>query len=227
MKKITYTISLAVTISICFGSCQKPEGDDLSGTNEISGTIRIIDTLRGLSDSTAVANQVIRIAYPGESFRSNFIYSTPSKSNGFYTFTNLSKREYITFAEARVNNLDFFASTQVTAGSVKTADLILQPDTIKKNILVILTRDAQTRGVLNGARICLFSNELLASSNDCDGSFLTLTSDQYGRSFTTGLKPGRYYINAQLTSGSVSIKSKDFIDVLRNTGVFSSVVQLR
>lgn len=227
MKKITYTISLAVIFFLYFESCQKPEGDDLSGNNEISGTIKIIDTLRGLSDSTTVANQVIRIAYPGDAFRSNFIYSTTSKSNGLYTFTNLSKRDYIIFAEAKVNNLDFFASTQVEAGSVKTADLILQPDTTKKNILVIQTRDVQTGNVLNGARICLFSNRLLASSNDCDGSFLTLTSDQYGRSFTTGLKPGKYYINAQLTSGNVSIKTKDSIDVNRNTGVFSSVVQLK
>jgi uncharacterized surface anchored protein len=224
MKIIIFTIFATLVLLI---SCQKPEGDDLSGTNELSGTVKITDSLRGLSDTTSLSNQLVKISYWGDEFRNNFIYSVITKGNGSFSFTNLSQRDYIIFAEARVNNLDFYASAKVNPVSAKNADLLLEPDTSKKNIVVIQSKDAQTRGPLNGSKICLFSNAILANANECDGSFLTLTTDQYGRTYTTGLKPGKYYLNAQLTSGSVTLKGKDSIEIIRTTGISSMVLLLK
>lgn len=226
-KFLNYIILFSISLSL--PSCMKTVDDSedvLSGSYEQAGTVSYIDSLRSTGEKKLLPNQLIKIGFTTKITAGEYIYSVSANANSEFNFTNLSAKDYTILAETTVNGLDLKGIKGFVPGN-SPVELILYPDTTIDNLILITARDKATNGRLNNAKVCVFSSRLLANSNNCDGSFISGVTDNYGKYLLKGLSPGKYYINTELVTGNVNIRIKDSVDVLRTTGLFTKEVFLQ
>jgi hypothetical protein len=214
-------MKLLILISgfVFFSVACNPAKNDLSGSNELRGTVYINDTINGFEGEVASKNLKILLKKPEDSNSLNFLYSAQTDSFGNVRFTNLSPIPYNVYSTIDQNGLKFtFDSTIKSTDPITTFKAVLYPDFTTYNLLSIFTKD-KNGNLLPNVKVCIFTSGLLASKNECEGSSITLTTDKFGKAYTTKLPVGKYYLNARDSVGSqIDIKVKDSVDIPSTKG---------
>jgi len=224
MKQLLYIV-IAITISTL--ACKKGEGD-LSGENEIKGTVYLTDSERGTNEEILQKGIKIKIKFFEENDNNNnYLFETTTNEFGAFTFTNLSDKDYLVYAEKEEKGILFSTKVKINPSIDKTPlKLILKPDTEKSNLLSILTLDSSTGGILSKVKVCLFRSSFLARTNQCNGAIKEDETNEYGKLAFSKLEAGWYYINAQYTSGGVNIRARDSI-LVTATGLKPLILRLK
>src|SRR5215212_7678433 len=151
-------------ICLALLGCEKVEKEDLSGEIELKGTIFINDTIRNNTGEILLTNQPVQIKYPSQANSNEYIYQVNSSALGSFTFTNLKEINYQLFSQKEQADLNFTYNKLITAAELRIPQkIVLYPDFSKHNFLSITVRDSATKGLLTGAKVCIFSSRLVAT----------------------------------------------------------------
>jgi hypothetical protein len=209
-------------------SCNKqPLVDDISGENEVRGTIYLNDSLQNLPQEIAQKNLTVLLKHVSDSNTLNYIYAATTDAGGNFLFTNLSAISYILYAEKDVNGLLYSGKSIIQGGINTSVKIVLYPDVTKYNILSVTAKDLISNSPLYNAKICIFNNRTLAKNNLCEGAVFSGSTNQYGKIFTSKLDTGWHYINAQLVTAGITLNAKDSIHITSKTGVIVKTINLQ
>jgi hypothetical protein len=222
------TFLFILLIVVLGWQCSKPVKDDLSGSLEIKGVLYLNDTLKSFATETALRNSQIYLRNIEDSSSQNFLYSAITDTLGNFAFQNLSDKQYKLSVSKEISGVIYRVDTTLLPSMITAPiKLVLYPTATTYNVLTIIARDSASKGLLSDASVCLFHSRLLAQANLCDGSFLSLTTDAFGKTHTTRLSTGWYYVNARDSVGQVDIKAKDSIHITNTTGFHTLTVSLK
>ena len=93
-----------------------------------------------------------------------------------------------------INNIPFISEEVFTVGSKSTIDLTLQPDNEKVNGIHLAFIDNSGQ-IIPNVNFCLFRNEALADSNNCEYSNYQGKSSEFGTYLKLNIPKDRYFVN--------------------------------
>jgi hypothetical protein len=220
MKLKNVLISASILILVI--ACNK--NNDISGTEEISGTLFYRNTLTDISDSIKIPNSELFIQFKNRG-TSTYLYKVVTDADGKFKFTNLTKNEsYYIFKNWEKDGVKYLVKDIVKAAK-KDLPVILIPDESTQNGFHISLIDDNLKTPVSNFKLWVFTNKLLADNNDTAGYVFSLKTNDYGKAFKLGIQPGSYYVNAKDSIGSVRLKGKKTI-VVPNPGITKETFEL-
>jgi hypothetical protein len=194
-----------------FCSCEKSKTND---TLYLRGRLFLTDTITANIKGQPLAGAKVTLS-SNLADTLNYEYATITNNDGYFTFNLLNEKfPYRINYEASIGGYAYKDSKTVTEGENDFA-MTAQLDLNKQNGFLFFAVDSTVQaGAIPGARILVFTSEVLANSNDVAGAVYDLTSEQSGKVVKLNIQPGRYYINAKKQSGSVQLQRlKKIVDV--------------
>lgn len=219
MKRL---IIAAMVISL-FATCKK-HGIEFD-KQYIRGRLFRLDTISGAKEPVPLAKAKVLLSQEGDTL--DFLYSTSTNDDGYFSFTLLSDEGNIFTLRTSdtVDSVYFSALLNVSRGD-KDVVLITKPDENKQNGLILFTTD-QSGSLLPKVKISIYSNQSLAASNQPSLAVATLETDYYGKGWKIGRIPaGDYYINAEKQEGSITYRRLLKHVTLNATGFVTDTINL-
>jgi len=217
-------IIIAGCIFVSVLSCKKY--NDLESQNEfkdtctIYGRLFLLDTLTQRTFYLPQAKKKILIVPIDATNEVNYLFSSTTDDNGYFTFKNLTKGSTCRLVyEENISGKLYRADTTVVA-PFTGFQLLLKPSLTRQTGIYVTVLNGINE-VVPKATVCLFTNEQAFLSGKCDNSNYTMTADAYGQAFQFGISKGRYFVLASATIGNVTYSAKDTIDVSTKVEVVS------
>ena len=209
-----------ILIGFFINSCNKSNvKGDLSGKEYIRGRLFLYDTLTQWALGTPLSNKTINISYRDSPDTLNYLFSTKTNDQGYFTFENLKANvKYRLYYEEKINDIYYTAKTFSNA-SVDTLRVYADLAINKQNGIFYQITD-KTGGPVKGAKVCIFSNLTSFNSGVCDASNYSLTSDDHGRAYKFNISHGIYYVQGSILLNNTNYRFKDTVSV-ENTIVFT------
>ena len=218
-KIVTFVIS--ILFAIFYMSCKKQgnqlNNDNLQGGGSIAGRLGYIDLYNGDSSIKYLGNKKVKIAfYPSDTL--NYLYSTTTDSDGYFSFTNVANREYDIFFEDSINNILYTAIVKDSTRNNKVS-LLAYPNTKRQNGVYLTTKD-NLGGILTNTNVVLYSNKILYNddsiNNTTQNKSFSITTNPNGAGIKYNIPKGKYYCKALYTLSSVSLVGYGEINVDNN-----------
>jgi hypothetical protein len=201
--------------------CKKPGYDDLGGGQYINGKVYMLDTLNNNYQQQLLTKQDVFVQYP-ETGTSGFLYSVKSDANGSFVFENLKSSNYVVYSSITQNGILFFDTKTAIPNGRDSVKLVLQPDTLKQNILYVKTLDINKEIIPKG-KIYIYGSNLLAKADTAflgSGSIISDSTNNFGRFAKYNLLPGNYYLRSKVKIKDTTYRSTSIIQItLKNYGM--------
>jgi len=196
-------ITIATFVLLLIMACKKGIEHD---KQYIRGRIFIQDTITSNKGIVSIDKKLkVLLSKAGDTL--NYMYSTYTDSEGYFTFDLLSddNTAYIVSATDTItsNNVKYFYHGKETVSrGDKEAKVILQLDQSAQNGFILYLKDPLNEKLPN-VRLFVFNNSTLATSNDTASAIIKLWSNNNGQVFQFNLSAGDYFMNAEKISDTV------------------------
>lgn len=217
--------SILVGATGIFQSTLMLNADTLTGELSFKGLV-YYDPLGTTSPDRPLADQTLQLKRLEDSTNLNTIVTVKTSSSGSFTFPGLAARDYYLYTEKEIDGVPYIWKGIINPATANNVKIVLYPDTLRYPVLSITTKDNLTNGILNTTTVCVFTNSLLAAANQCSGSIINRSTNEYGVLNLSGLPAGWYYINAQKTTDSLKLTGRDSI-LLGTNGLYPLTIFLK
>jgi hypothetical protein len=215
MKKRTYI--LAILTGLLFIACEKYkqlEQDDILGeeTSLVYGRLFLMDTLSQRAVNTPLASKKVTIRFADSQDSINYLYSTTTNADGYFTFANLRKdKTYRVSYEETVDGKIMKGDT-ATVVPFDSCRVFARLSQNQPGVLFIVTDSNGVR--LTGVDICVSNSPVPYNNNTCEGSSFSIKSDQYGRASRFNLaEGGPYYVFSKIIIKDVTYIDKQIFTI--------------
>lgn len=194
-------------ITIIMG-CDKSDHDDLSGSEVIRGRLYAEDAMNPGTLPKILAKKKVTLRYQSELDTVNYLFSTLTDEEGYFTFTNLKKSTtYVASYMETTDGIVYAASDTVTAP--RSGIFLISKIAGNQSGLVLTVKD-YTGNPIKENNICLFRSpdNLGYINNNCEGSSYTIKTDANGKARLFGIPNGKYYALSSLNVQQVPLVGK-------------------
>ena len=191
---------------ICL-SCNKyhqlKDIDLMKNPSYIHGRLFLTDTLTQSAVDVPQSGKKITISLKDPADPLNFIYSTTTDAEGYFSFENVSAdlKYRVSYSETIGGKLYGADSNGVGAPSGQLALTARLLKNQQKGVVFTVTDSLGKK--LAAAEVCLFTTPLASGAKACDGSNYSVKTDPNGRAPQFGLNSDRYYVLAKSTINGV------------------------
>jgi hypothetical protein len=206
-------VSIAILLIIFFCTCNKKKDvqGDLVGDEYIRGRLFLFDTLTRSDFGTFLPEKTVYIRYSDSKDTLNYLFSTKTDKDGYFTFSNLNKdKSYKVYYEEKINNVSYSAE-RVSLPPIDSLHLNAFISTKQNG--VIYTIEDSSGGRISKATVCIYSNVSLFKPGSCDASNYTLSMDSNGHAFKFNIPKGTYYATVSTTINNAVMFANDTITI--------------
>jgi hypothetical protein len=212
MEKLIQLLSTVFLLFLLLG-CDKAPHDDLSGNEIIRGRLYQQALLEPTLYPTTLAKKKVTLRYSDSKDTLNFLFSTLTDEEGYFTFTNLkADRAYTASYQETVDGIILTSSESTTAPH---ESLILLAKVSPNQNGIILTLKDHLGNPIRDNDICIFTSPTSVGylANNCQGSTYKITTDLNGRAKLFGIPPNYYYALSSANVGQIPISGKKMFSV--------------
>jgi hypothetical protein len=204
-----YLLILAVLIG-----CKKAADGDLSGDKTIIGRLFLLDTLTKSAINTPLAKKKVTIRYSDSKDTLNYLFSTTTNEEGYFTFSNLKEgRQYTVSYNETIDGVIYNGSDFASAPS--NSVIVTGKIANKRQKGIAFTVRDFSGNKLKEASLCIFTSPTTIGyqSGLCDGSSYSLKTDAGGHASLFGIPNGNYYILSTIIINGIPLITRNEVKV--------------
>lgn len=153
------------------------------------------------------------------------LYSSTTDIYGHVSAFGMSAGEYYAVAKATVNNVAYLGKlTFKISDKVEKRTITLDIQNPVNNTLSVTVVD-QNNAPVGGARVCLFTSQIIAARDTCEGSNYSFLTGPSGTGSISNLVPNSYYILADGSVTNYKLLGRDVVII--GTGTVSKTIVIK
>ena len=204
---------LIILLGAFFYQCEKPEFNDLSGSNSISGVAIVRDTVSGAFLNYPLKKHEVFLRYKEN--KNGFLFSTFTNDQGQYLFNGINKdTTYIVYGFSG-SEVKYYGEIEYSALTSDDND----PDTLNlfisqkaQNGIHIIVQDTLGNGI-GKVKVLVYSSPIIFATDSMAGYIFELNTNEYGIANKFNLSPGSYYFRCKIYTGGLQLEGLDSIKI--------------